>query len=50
MEIKALWKMKKMKIVSAVIGCLGIILKRLEGNLKEIGSRMTTALGPLVHN
>ena len=44
MAIKALWKMKMVKIVPAVIGCLGTIPKRLEGNLKDFGTRVTTAL------
>lgn len=34
-EIKALWKTKMVKIVLFVIGCLGTIPKRPQGNLKE---------------
>ena len=45
MAIKALWKMKMVKIDPVVIGCLAWTKpKRLEENLKEIGSRVTTAL------
>ena len=41
MDIKASWQTKMVKIVPVVIECLGTIPERLEGNLKEIGSRMT---------
>lgn len=44
MEIKELWNMKTVKIVPVVIGCLGTIPERLEGNFNKIGSRMITLL------
>ena len=36
MEIKALWKMKMVKIIPVVIGCLGTIPKGLKGTSRKL--------------
>ena len=43
-ELKRLWKLKKISIIPVVIGALGTIPKRLEKFMKEIGTEVKIGL------